>query len=751
MILVRKMLRDIRKNKVQFAAVFLMMFFGCFLYSGITGEWGGLKKHFEDYIRSQNLADVWAYDTAFTKEELEKLEQDTRVTEAEGRMAVPMGIQGQEDASLDCIFAKDNRISKLYIREGIPFDSSKKGIWLDASFAEENNLKVGDRLTLTYQGLEITGEIVGLADSPEYIYGVRDGSMMPEHRLYGFAWISPRLLPSEELYSVNQAAVKTKEKQSTILLREILENPDLTVLEAEKHPTVSMVQDEIKQHKTIGSAFSSAFLMIAVMIVMTTMHRMLRNQRTQIGILKAFGFSRLKLLIHYLSHSGTICFCGALAGCVLGCRVMPGIIYPFMKEIYVLPEWGGYLPPVYLLLPVICVLFCITVSLVICRKYLKGNASECLYREESGRRTVSLPEICRPLPFSSRWNLRDVERNRLRSFMTLCGILGCTALLFCAFALFDTFQNLSEWTFTKQQGYECKITNLPDTEGQRVLLSRTEGEYLMETSAVIKDGKKEKEVSLTVPESTKYIKLAGSLDDFVGIGDGIALSKKIADSMGLKTGDTVTWKQAGEKEWRDSKVEAVIRTPLSQGITIMKSSFEKEQGVFVPTGIIGKEPARGFAGYEKESSITHQSDLTKGIDAMMEGMIMMIALLVLGAVILGGVMLYNLGVLSYLERGREFATMKVLGFADMKIRSVMVEQNVWLSAAGILLGLPAGYGLLIYMLSTIPESMDVPIFIKGMSWIFSAAGTLALSWLISLAVSRKIPHINMVEALKAKE
>lgn len=113
--------------------------------------------------------------------------------------------------------------------------------------------------------------------------------------------------------------------------------------------------------------------------------------------------------------------------------------------------------------------------------------------------------------------------------------------------------------------------------------------------------------------------------------------------------------------------------------------------------------------------------------------------------------MYNLGVLSYLERGREFATMKVLGFADMKIRSVMVEQNVWLSAAGILLGLPAGYGLLIYMLSTIPESMDVPIFIKGMSWIFSAAGPLALSWLISLAVSRKIPHINMVEALKAKE
>ena len=110
-------------------------------------------------------------------------------------------------------------------------------------------------------------------------------------------------------------------------------------------------------------------------------------------------------------------------------------------------------------------------------------------------------------------------------------------------------------------------------------------------------------------------------------------------------------------------MEAVIRNPLSQGITIMKSSFEKEQGVFVPTGIIGKEPARGFAGYEKECSITHQSDLTKGIDAMMEGMIMMIVLLVLGAVILGGVMLYNLAYFLIWNDTWEFATMKVLGFA----------------------------------------------------------------------------------------
>ena len=151
------------------------------------------------------------------------------------------------------------------------------------------------------------------------------------------------------------------------------------------------------------------------------------------------------------------------------------------------------------------------------------------------------------------------------------------------------------------------------------------------------------------------------------------------------------------------------------------------------------------------STISLQADLTKNMEGMMEGMVMIIGILVFGAVLLGSVMLYNLGVLSYMERYREFATLKVLGFPDRQIRTVMIQQNVWVCAAGILLGLPAGYGMLCYLLSTVQESMDIPVFIRWTSWLFGAAGTLILSWIISRIVSRKIPGINMVEALKAKE
>lgn len=749
--LIRKTLRDIGKNKVQFMAVFLMLFFGCFLFSGITGEWNGLQRHFDSYIEKQNMADAWVFSKGFTESEIHAVKEEPKVKQAESRMAVTMNLSGESDCVLDCYFTEENNISELYILKGIPFNREKKGMWLDASFARENKINLGDTVRLRYQGMEAEGPVLGLVYSPEYIYGAEEGEMMPDYKKHGFAFLSPLLLPSKEMFSPNQIVVKTEETAGNNLVKDILGRQDIRVIKAEEHPSMAMIRDEISQHKAIGTAFSSVFLLIAVMIVITTMHRMLRNQRNQIGIMKALGFTNARLMLHYLSHSSLIALCGALAGSISGTLLMPDLLYTFIKKLYVIPQWGGYLPAKYFMIILLCVLLCIGITFVICRKYLSGNAAGILSGMKEEKHMVSLPKACDFLPFASRWNLRDVERNRLRSVMTLFGILGCTALLFSAFALYDTFMNLSQWTFTKQQTYQCKITDLPDESGQKELLSRTDGEYLMEASGVILEGKKEKNISITVPESSRYLKLADSLESFVETGDGIALSKTLADRLGIEKGDTLKWRMSGEKELRKSPVEAIIRTPLSQGIVMNRDAFEKAGGDFYPTAIIGKTPENGFGKYKETCTIAMQKDLAEGVDGMMEGMMMMITFLVAGAAVLGGVMLYNLGILSYLERYREFATLKVLGFADRKIRKIMIQQNVWLCIAGIVLGIPTGYGLLLYMLSTIPDSMDVIIYVKAISWLLSAAGTLLLSWLISRVVSRKIPHINMVEALKARE
>lgn len=746
--LMRKMLRDIRRNKVQFTAIFLMMFFGCFLFSGITGEWNGLEKHFQEYVKNQNMADMWAFGE-FSETDITKVREDERIEDAEGRMVFPAVPSDNKEAVVNCYVAEEDDISRLYVKEGIAFDSSKKGVWLDALFAEKNGLKPGENIEFVYKGLSISGEVQGLVYSPEYIYGAAENEMMPDHKNAGFAWVSPETLPDGFPRSYNQIAAKTVKPQKKEVIQNILGDRSLTVVDAAAHPSISMIEDEIDQHRAVGTAFSAAFLLIAVMIVMTTMHRMLKNQKTQIGILKALGFTKAKLILHYLSHNVFICLAGALSGFALGYRLLPGIIYEFLRKMYVLPEWGGFLPSVYYLLPAGCTCICMLISFFICQSYLKPNAADTLYGKEvyeSAGRLLKVPEV---FGFSGRWNIRDIARNRLRSFMSLCGVLGCTALLFCAFALYDTFVNLSDWTFTKQQEYECKITELPSQEGQKELLSATDGEYLMEGNAFIKKGAEE--VTLTVTESTKYLKMAEDLNTFTTAEGGVALSKKTADRLHVREGDTITWRKATEDTYIQSKVKAVIRTPLTQGIVMLKDDYENTGQRYEPTAIIGKEPEHGFGAWEDECSISYQKDLTKSVDAMMDGMVTMIMLLVFGAVLLGSVMLYNLGVLSYLERYREFATMKVLGFADRKIRKIMIQQNVWLSALGILLGIPAGYGLLYGLLATIPDSMDVPVYIKAASWLLSAAGTLALSFAVSRIVSRKIPRINMAEALKARE
>ena len=141
MLLIKKTFRDIRKNRVQFLAIFLMMFFGCFLFSGITGEWNGLKTSWKSYIDRQELADQWAYKKAFSKAELEKLKSDKRVEKAEGRLFLPMNLEGKDKTSIDCYFAQTNMVSRLYIKSGEAFNSSKKGIWLDELFARENGYK----------------------------------------------------------------------------------------------------------------------------------------------------------------------------------------------------------------------------------------------------------------------------------------------------------------------------------------------------------------------------------------------------------------------------------------------------------------------------------------------------------------------------------------------------------------------------------------------------------------------------------
>lgn len=752
--LIRKMLRDVWKNKVPFVAIFLMMFAGNFIFSGITSEYNGMNKSFHSFIEETNLADVWVTSNGFNSTDIQTLKDDKNISNVEQRLLLNATLSNNSEKSVDLyVLDNTNDISKMKVVAGKNYSADIDGLWLDYTFANENDYKLNDTLTVDVNGHEIKKVIVGFCYSPEYIYNTKNGEMLPDHKNNGFAFVNEQFVSDLLPLSYNQLLIKGKgdiEKS----VKDILGYNNITIVEKNNHPSYSMISDEITQHKEIGLIFVAVFFFIAMLITITTVHRLLNSQRMQIGILKSLGFRKRKLYIHYISHSTFVCAVGSLIGWCIGYIILPKILYPVMEEIYTLPKLSPSMLSGSWLMPIICTLICLLISMLVCRKYLRRNASIILYSNSTGKnyKDLLLYSLRKHLSFYGQWNVRDIFRNKLRSFMTIFGVIGCVSLLFASLGLYTSMNNMSDWTFDKIQTYNTKVTgDFTDEEYKNQLIKDMFGEELMETSVEIEHEGQEQTVAFTGLESQDFIRLYDADNHNVNLKSGIAVSKNTAKEMNIKVGDRIKWRLSGSSTWYLSVVKVIIRTPMTQGITMMKTEMEKENIPFITTSIIGEEIENEKINTDYISSIQNRADLEESLSTMLNASIMLSTLFLIMAVLLGSVILYNLGTLSYMERYRDMATLKVLGFNNKRIRKLMIQQNIWLTIVGIIIGLPIGYGLLGIMVSTVQTSIDMetyaPVYVYGVSIL----GTFILSWIINKVLSLKVKSIDMVSALKINE
>lgn len=199
MSLSKKMLRDIKINKTQFIAIFLMAFLGIFAYCGIYGEYYGLVQTSDEYYTQTNLADGWIYNTTFDDASIDKICDFSSQTDRQKVIQSQADLENKPDIKLH--FVENGTISKFYATEGKDFDpSDDSGVWLDCRFADERNLKVGDEITFEFNGANITKEIKGLGYSPEYIYESSPNSLTPDFSQIGFAYLSHKAYPNDLHY-----------------------------------------------------------------------------------------------------------------------------------------------------------------------------------------------------------------------------------------------------------------------------------------------------------------------------------------------------------------------------------------------------------------------------------------------------------------------------------------------------------------------------------------------------------------------
>ena len=762
-ILLRKTARDIKRHKTQFLSIFLMAFLAVFIYAGIGGEWRGLQVSSETYYEETHLADAFVMGAGFSEEQKKNVTEIEGVTATDRRTVVDAVVKSNEDKifdrepSVSLHFVEKNEISSLYLTAGEKFDvNDERGIWLGKRFADANDLHPGDSVTLSFLGMECEKEIKGIIHCSEYVFLQENGGMTPDFKENGYAYLSSRAFPAPDLFMYNTLLIRTDDVTGLEgKVDRALDGKYAVYFEQKDHPSVAMFRNEIQQHKMMGDIFPVVFLSVALLTMTTTMTRIVNNQRTQIGTLKAMGFKKGAIVRHYVSYGFWPALFGAALGCIAGPLTLPRLFYPSMSSFYTMPEWNPVYHFSFAIVALSVIVLCTAVTYLSCGRQLRGTPAQTLRPRAPRVSKHSFMErtaIWTKLGFNAQWNLRDSTRNKVRSAMAIIGVLGCTALLVCAFGMNDSMKTLKEWQYEDINKFDSKLMLEEAASDEQVenVISSVDGQKLMESSAEIRlDGVK-KAGTATITDRVTLIQPTDLDRNPVSLPpDGVSMSSKMANSLGVTVGSTVEWHIYGSEKWVKSDIAAIYRDPSTQGLMMTRETLERLGYDFKPTAILTEKKVS--EQYEGVSAAMSTSDIIAGWDDLTESMMTMVYVLIAGAAVLSIVVLYNLGLLSFTEMERDMATLKVMGMKTRKLRGVLLMQNIWFSATGFILGLPCGIWLIQAMVDASGDSFDFPVELTAQTTGIAFVITFGLSIFVSLLFSKKIKRLNMVESLKAME
>ena len=761
--LFKKMLRDFKDHKAQFISIFLMALIGVFAFTGISGEAAGLVDVSTNYFEDTNLADGWIVGEDIDNETFADIRGMDKIKDAQREMVVSTVANYSSDPEITLhILEGHQNISKFYLFKGKDFDENDvNGIWIDKRFADGRNLDIGDEITLKFDGKEVSKTIAGIMYSPEYVYYIQEGSLLPDFSQVGFAYMPSKGADFDIEYNTItlDAYEELNEKDFKDDIEETLgQRAYVQFVSRDNNVGLKTLQEEIEQHQMFAGIFPSIFVLVSLLTLVTTMSRVISAQRMQIGTLKAMGYSNKTIVLHYLSYGFVLSLAGSLIGLVLGPMTIPYLFYPTMSSTYSLPSWGPSWDLSFFAVAGLMVVFSVLVSYISVKGISDENPAETIRPKvpklvSSG--LIERTKIWKKFSFNERWNYRDAKRNKIRAVMSVFGVFACALLVMSAFGMCDSIDDVEDWQYNQVYNFNSKLVldeNITDSQLGHIL-DDTSGEGMMEEAIELKYKGSKKTGTLTVMNKSELYRVTDGNRNFIDLdSNGIAISDKMAEVLGLEVGDKVRWHIAGNPKWIDSEITETYSIPFGQGMIMSPESFEKEGGDdynYSANVVLTKENVS--KNYTGVSSITTRDDITRGWNVMTEPLDMMVSILTTFAVVLAVVVLYNLGLLSFTEIQRELATLKVLGFNSKSLRRLLLTQNLWFSTIGFILAIPGAYLLIGIMMGSTGDDYSFPINIYLWNFAISFIITYGLSVLVNLAFSRKIKNVNMVESLKSNE
>ena len=786
----RKMIRDIRQNLSQFITILLMVFIGVMAYSGIESYMEGMKQTANNFYTEYNLQDLNVMGL-LSNENLETIKQMDNVKNAESKLTINTVLENDNDTTLSMNFIESNEISKFYIVEGKEFDVNTKGIWLDNFFAQESNLKIGDTLKVKYDGYVFDEEIAGFINVPDHIYDVKDESQLyPDHKTFGFAYASINELEGymkkqvmnemniadSEMFDkyvpdfnyknyikYNYIMVDVNDKDNLDEVKNNIEEKieNVVLMNIEDTASYSQYQGEIEEGETYIGVFSGLFLFIALLSVVTTMTRVVQKQKVQIGTLKALGFKKHKIILHYMSYGFWISLIASIFGLLAGRYFIGNVFIGLEMSFFEIPNGAPIIRGdsyIVAILVTLCVSF---VTYLTTRKILREKTADTLRNEipkvKSNSLNITTVGVFKKMSFNTKWNIRDMFRNKARTITGIVGVTACAMLIVCSLGMLNSMNYFIDLQFNRIFNFDYKLSLKSNINNDELKdLTDKYGDNTSESLYIEikdKDGNRESN-NIFITDSKDYVRFVDNKDKFIELNnnDGIYVTYKLAETKGYKIGDEITWHISGDNTYYTSKIVGFNKDPQNQNMTITRAYLESLGIEYKPDSLYTNADLSNTKEISNVEVISNIDSLKEGMNNMLETMKTMIILIIFIAVILGVVIIYNLGILSYTEKQYQFATLKVLGFKDKQIKKIFIKQNNIIAIISIILGLPAGFYLTDWLFKTaIKDSYDFGAHINIETYVIAAVGTFIISYVVSRILARKIKKIDMVTSLKGNE
>lgn len=563
---------------------------------------------------------------------------------------------------------------------------------------------------------------------------------------------------------------------------EKIEKPKWYILDREANSGyISFIQDT-KSIANIGKVFPVVFFIVATLISLTSMTRMVEEQRVQIGTLKALGYNKIQIASKYILYASLACIIGGFLGMCVGFITLPLIIWKMYTMMYQMTPIVLDFNWLYGGIGLILILVCILGATIYSIKKELAETPATLMRPKApkmGKRVLleRINFIWKRLKFSQKVTIRNIFRYKKRVLMTIIGIMGCTSLILAGFGLKDSISSIMPRQYGKVFNYDIQVnlkSGLDESQVEKYAEELNEKEEITKiakvymTSTTLENEKIEEDAQIIVPKDDN------TLEDIISIidlktqnkiklnEDEIVITDKVAQLLNVKIGDDINLKDSDGNIVK-AKIGNIAENYINHYVYMSKELYQKLYKENYKTNVLlvndnnlnteqEENLSKQIMNDKEVTSVSAMATYTSMINDTLKSLNYVVVVLIVTAGMLAFVVLYNLSNVNISERIRELSTLKVLGFYDKEVYNYIAKETIILTAIGILLGLIGGFFLNYFIIETCEINMlRFAKVINPISYLYSILITIVFTVIVNIVTYFSLKKIDMVESLKSVE